>query len=60
MTVQMVINSWLPYHDCCSGVEAAQLSGGQVFIYLPLDKVVGVVGTSKGHLRQREVQPETN
>lgn len=39
-------------HHCCSGVMAAQLFGGHVFIYVLLDEVVGVVGTSNDHLRQ--------
>lgn len=41
------------YHHCGSGVEAAQLFGGQVFKDSCLSKVVGVVGPSDGHLRQR-------
>lgn len=48
------------YNHCCSGVEATQIFGGQVFIYFPLDKVVGVVGTSNDHLKQTEVQPKAN
>lgn len=41
------------YHHCGSGIEAAQLFGGQVFKDSCLSKVVGIVGTSDGHLRER-------
>ena len=44
------------YHHCCSGIEAAQRSGGQLFIDVSLDKVVGVVCTGNDQLRQRESQ----
>lgn len=47
------------YHHCCSGVEATQLSSGQVLINLPLDKVVGVEGTSNDHLLKKKERGTT-
>lgn len=41
------------YHHCGSGIEAAQLFGGQVFKDSCLSKVVGIVGPSDGHLREK-------
>lgn len=41
------------YHHCGSGIEAAQLFGGQVFKDSCLSKIVGIVGASDGHLRER-------
>lgn len=41
------------YHHCSSGIEAAQIFGGQVVKNIYLSEVVGIVGTSNGHLKQR-------